>query len=1150
MKKFAKILVLSAVAALCANVCAHAEYMLSNNNFYKENNPNNNDYQIYEQTYGTSLEKKDTGADYTWTEGSDATAISTDTASDGSSLQKLRGGRINRYDGAYVINSTYDDYKCANKYPSTVQFDLKDIYAVNRVDVIAVSTYQDQLGPVKISVSKDGESFSEVGSFEAYMPAAEEVTPTETNKKPQTMGNTKCIFETTAARYVRISFEKAAKSATEQGCRKYIVQEIVIMGDDYVELSADNIHYEDMLGEEATTITDTDYITASADIKGGSGVFVTARYGKDKRLKKLYTSNGSGKLKNKVSSSDFDKGDYLKSFALSSYENMIPIGNYETFVPAEMTESALITGSNPEYSVCTGYEWSADITETDLSLPNAEKLFDADTKTVSEISTEKDVGLKIHFDRLMQLDKVSIYDKRTSSANVKQYDLYASTDGINYEWVGEQKISKPNLGSVIRLDMLLDGAAVYATDVKIVLKKGTSASKLNIAEVQIYGRSPEFKPERKTAYSYNTEMPFASSGDITEADSTCTALSIGSANLSSSGDYVSLIYDFNEIAQLEEAVIDGEYSGGEISYSIDNCNWYTSAYFAGASGANAVKGKAQSNARYIKLVLSKGDLEKILLNEIKVYTRDIYNADAEKSEVPEAVKPKAYLKPNNVLYLDWSSYNYSKNNVTGYGVYIEKTNFANASGYSPKNVYVGNNPRALQTVTVQFCAYAALEPDTDYYIAVVPITATTKNTNVSCIKVRTNSALGGETLAGMFCIGEYPYGGSKSIRLEHTEENCGFTESENLQKKLKLINAMGTFQRTKYWSPTEILYNLYFANGLGMNTRLNSPDSAADVIDTANRMGTYLFGTENEPDLESKTYLKNPGTYVSYLKSVSDILKEKSPNSMLCAPATCGTEKLWWYDKIYETAQSMGYNLGDMYDVVDVHAYCKVGGGETDGKNDGEYGYDDNLGGEAETIPEHLFAKVEKIRKMLAKYNDNDKDIVFTELGWSTHTQPQNETHMEAVSKERQANFVARAYLIGSILGVKNIYSYSFQDENKETDNAEYQFGMVDWYAKPKPAYYAYYTLSRILKNASLVGRIDTLVHPAYGAVYFDSEKDMYVTALWSANGSKTVNMQTAAETVLKTDIYGNSEYISPNNIQIGSAPVYIYTKDMPTVSQ
>ena len=137
--------------------------------------------------------------------------------------------------------------------------------------------------------------------------------------------------------------------------------------------------------------------------------------------------------------------------------------------------------------------------------------------------------------------------------------------------------------------------------------------------------------------------------------------------------------------------------------------------------------------------------------------------------------------------------------------------------------------------------------------------------------------------------------------------------------------------------------------------------------------------------------------------------------------------------------------------------------------------------------------------------------------------------------------------MISSFLGVKNIYQYSFQDNGPGDDNAEKQFGMVDWYGTPKPAYYSYYVLSRILKNAENAERITSLVHPCYGAVYYDNEKDMYVTALWTADGNaRNVSVSTDSKKALMIDMYGNSEYVSPYSLTIGSEPIYLYTSDKP----
>ena len=40
--------------------------------------------------------------------------------------------------------------------------------------------------------------------------------------------------------------------------------------------------------------------------------------------------------------------------------------------------------------------------------------------------------------------------------------------------------------------------------------------------------------------------------------------------------------------------------------------------------------------------------------------------------------------------------------------------------------------------------------------------------------------------------------------------------------------------------------------------------------------------------------------------------------------------------------------------------------------------------------------------------------------------------------------------------------------------------------------------------------------------------------------------MTTAEESILRLDRDGNAAYISPEEIEIGSAPIYLYTRDEP----
>ena len=1109
MIRFNAALIISAITLFGIAASAAAQSVLSENAFLKE------DKELY-----PSIPVKATGADYIWTDDSDAQIKSTDKMFMGKELQS---GRIKRDGGDYVVNCTWSSSPGVGK--ATAVFDLKDIYAVNRVDVWSMSTFKDQLGTVKIEVSRNGIDFREAGTYNAEIPDG-----VPADKVVYTPSDTICEFPETAVRYVRITTEKAALTAVQKPCYKYILGEIVILGDEYGGALARQIRYEDMYGDEAKYLSDTDYIAVSCDIQNSESSLVTAYYNRDNKLKAIYSSDhdnaASYVLSNKVNSKSIEQGGYLKSFVIESFSSMIPLGDTKTFVPAdEIVESTSLCAER----VFGGCEWIGE------SSADINKLFDGNkTETVSSSN-----DVKVHFSEPIQIGKIAVTEKRSSDAYLSGYDLYVSTDGINYMLSRQISISAPVSGR-IRTSSVEMSSAVYASDIKLVFKRKTAAAELS--EIEIIGKTPQFKKEKKTLYTYNIKMPFKTGSDITEADADCTLLTTGEKTISSTEDYISVIYDLEEVSWVEKIKINGGFAGGEVSYSIDGNEYYTSDFFS--ENQSEIRGKA--NARYIKIVFSKGNADKITLREIKVFTRAINDSSGEQNRIPEQVMLKTYVKANNVVSLDWSEYNEVKNNITGYLIYVESSDFSDASSKTPKKVYVSNSPAAVDSVKTQYCKYSALEPDKDYWIAVVPISPTGRNNSVKPAKIHTFSAIGGETLSGLFNIGEYPGGGS-GYEI-HTVENCGFSENENYANKLNLINCMGTFQRTKYWTPSESNYNSYIANGLGVNTRLNSADTAAAAIETANKFGTYCFASVNEPDMSKSEYFFNENAsesvkseksraYVDYLKSVSDILKNKSQNSVLCAPSTCGTEKLYWYEAIYQKALEMGLRLNDLYDVADIHAYCR----KTINDDENKIGQT-----ELDCVPEHLIAKVEKLRGLLQKYGDGDKDIIFTELGWSTHTDKTSHDK-ETVTKEQQAYFTARAYLISSFLGVKNIYQYSFQDNGPGDDNAEKQFGMVDWYGTPKPAYYSYYVLSRILKNAENAERITSLVHPCYGAVYYDNEKDMYVTALWTADGNaRNVSVSTDSKKALMIDMYGNSEYVSPYSLTIGSEPIYLYTSDKP----
>lgn len=839
--------------------------------------------------------------------------------------------------------------------------------------------------------------------------------------------------------------------------------------------------------------------------------------------------------------------------------------------------------------------------QADSSEDDIENLFDGSLDTT--VSGGAYENVKIHMDKVMEVDSVSVYAVEDNDTLIDSFDVYASMDGESFDFVASFENNSEQASYELEKYTLKMPGSVYAKALKVVIKATEDAGELEVAEIEAYGRPAQIAAERVTSYSYETDVPFVTGSDIIAADPDCTALSDGAqAQISTAGDYVSIIYDLGGFRQVDSIKVKGNHGGMELLTSPDGINYFSSAYYANSGGETVAYGRSENNAKFAKLVFKKPTGANIFLSEIELYARKLPDLNKQ-----DGVPVRVTLKPNNIAYIDWSDY--GANDAQGtYNVYIEKNDFTSTAGLTPKGVLLGGSGTRVTDVAANFAMYSGFEPEATYYIGVSEKGAD----NIGgTVRVDTYSVTGGEELSSIFCLNEFDGGSnvySKSKLLAY--HNTGYSwitewangkvplwsdvteadlasapEANDGAKVSKLLTDLEVVNKNRYWSPSESHVNSYAAKGISM--RYQGAQSN-DMWDTLTALGVYDSEYRNEPDgswnnLKSQTdkdaYIKD---YLTNYKEYYNRVKAHNPKISVSGPTLMGignnignpyTQDLFEEDSKY----------GDYVDVWDFHMYCKIGE-KTDGTDVSGTNRDD-LGGENGVEPEYILNKMELLygKGNLIPSEYRDKDMISSETGWTSalnNTSCAARGGQKPVDEETKAEYVARMYLVGAMAGVSNIYLYSFQDEGYLTpdevaagkkyvnvgyrtdpsDNTskryitladpchEHMFGIVDWYGNPKEGYYAYYTLGKVLKNADYVKQL-TMPSGAYGAVFYDKAKDKYVTALWEITGNgKTVSVKSDESSLMKIGMYGDVTTMSPGAVKLTTAPIYVYSDEPITV--
>lgn len=140
--------------------------------------------------------------------------------------------------------------------------------------------------------------------------------------------------------------------------------------------------------------------------------------------------------------------------------------------------------------------------------------------------------------------------------------------------------------------------------------------------------------------------------------------------------------------------------------------------------------------------------------------------------------------------------------------------------------------------------------------------------------------------------------------------------------------------------------------------------------------------------------------------------------------------------------------------------------------------------------------------------------------------------------EDEQARRVARIHLIAYAYGVDKVFWYEFRSPEVDPYYSEDNFGMVHKDLSPKPAYYAYKTLIRMLPNGS-TRPVLTVKDGIYKAEWKrpDGKK---VAAYWCKEGFTSINLDSESQTVID---YSNR--ITPLNdkLKISCGVVYVVTK-------
>jgi hypothetical protein len=274
------------------------------------------------------------------------------------------------------------------------------------------------------------------------------------------------------------------------------------------------------------------------------------------------------------------------------------------------------------------------------------------------------------------------------------------------------------------------------------------------------------------------------------------------------------------------------------------------------------------------------------------------------------------------------------------------------------------------------------------------------------------------------------------------------------------------------------------------------PDLWKDLAKDARAYGLAFarsFGPSSEKKLVSAVEIGNePGNYSDekyreLFQSMARGLREGDPKiKVLTCNMTAGKSGK------YEKSVACVAGLESLYDVLTIHTYAMADGWPTWRRS-----YPED--------PKIDFLKSVEALIVWRNANARGKPVWITEFGWDASTKPPLKTGDFAkwegnVSDERQAQYLARAFLVFAAMDVERAYLYFFNDSDEPSFHAA---SGITRNFQPKPAFHALAHLYRSLGDYRFSRELLKKEGEVFAFEFVHAnESKKKIVAAWSPTGS------------------------------------------------
>lgn len=223
--------------------------------------------------------------------------------------------------------------------------------------------------------------------------------------------------------------------------------------------------------------------------------------------------------------------------------------------------------------------------------------------------------------------------------------------------------------------------------------------------------------------------------------------------------------------------------------------------------------------------------------------------------------------------------------------------------------------------------------------------------------------------------------------------------------------------------------------------------------------------------------------YGELLKKSYATIKEVDPAAQVLGISTAGID-FAFIDKMLK--------LGAPFDVLTIHPYRK--------RLDDRAFIDD----------------LQKVAEQVKLSDGTPRPVWLTEMGWTANV-PHHvlRQDFEPVTQRAQAQLLARVYLCSLVSGIQPLtFWYDFRDDGSDPFYFEHNLGTLRQDTRPKPAYLAFATLTRLLEGTKLDGQIDAGAGVLAFRLRSAKPEGGYVLALWNPQSDSPAELRLPAKRV------------------------------------